>query len=130
MWTKDSYWGKKSCHPLITAFDNSQVSISTVTYCCHIDSNYLPDPETFRPERWLGSDASHLENKLVTFSCGPRSCIAINLAYAELCFNFAYAFRNFDMKLYKTTKETMEWKDNFVVTTKGHLRVTLTKVDR
>jgi cytochrome P450 len=94
-----------------------------------MDPVHFPDPETFRPERWLGSDASQLENKLVTFSRGPRSCIGINLAYAELYLNFAYVFRKFDMKLYRTTKETMEWKDNFVVTTKGHLKVTLIKID-
>lgn len=66
---------------------------------------------------------------MITFSRGPRSCIGLNLAYAELYLTFAYMFRNFDMKPYKTTNESMEWKDCFVVMTKEHLRVMLTKVD-
>ena len=53
--------------------------------------------------------------------------MGINLAYAELYLVFAYMFRKFDMSLHETSAETMEWKDNFVVTTKDHLRVTLEK---
>ena len=95
-----------------------------------MDPTHFPHPETFRPERWLGPESVQLENKLITFSRGPRSCIGINLAYAELYLNFAYIFRKFDMQLYQTNKESMEWKDSFVVTTKGHLRVTLKEITK
>ncbi|KIW37891.1 uncharacterized protein PV06_09873 [Exophiala oligosperma] len=98
-------------------------------YCYHFDPEVFPNPESFLPERWLGPDANQLETKMIAFSRGPRSCVGINLAYAELYLTFAYVFSRFDMKLYKTTKEDMDWKDNFVVTTKGHLRVMLKKVD-
>lgn len=60
---------------------------------------------------------------MIAFSRGPRSCIGINLAYAELFLNFGYVFRKFDMLPYETTAKSMEWKDNFVVTTNEHLRV-------
>ncbi|KAL6251945.1 hypothetical protein RBB50_002155 [Rhinocladiella similis] len=98
-------------------------------YCYHFDSEVFPSPESFLPERWLGPDANQLESKMIAFSRGPRSCIGINLAYAELYLSFAYVFSRFDMKPYKTAEEDMEWKDNFVVTTKGHLRVLLKRVD-
>jgi cytochrome P450 len=94
-----------------------------------MDPAHFPEPETFQPERWLGPDASQLEKRLVAFSHGSRSCIGMNLAYEELYLNFSYVFRKFDMKPYKTTKASMDWKDNFVPTTTEHLRVTLTKVD-
>jgi cytochrome P450 len=106
-----------------------QTSVTSVTYCYHFDPVYFPEPETFRPERWLGPDAAQLEARMIAFSRGPRSCIGINLAHAELYLNFGYVFRKFDMRPYKTTAADMEWKDNFVVTTKGHLKVTLSKVD-
>jgi cytochrome P450 len=92
-----------------------------------MDPEYFPDPELFRPERWLGPDATQLEGRLITFSRGPRSCIGINLAHTELYLGFAYVFRKFDLALHETTAADMEWKDNFVVTTKGHLKVTTSR---
>ncbi|KAJ5947552.1 hypothetical protein N7466_000567 [Penicillium verhagenii] len=43
-------------------------------------------PESFVPERWLGdSRFANDELKIVTpFSIGPRNCIGMNLAYAEM----------------------------------------------
>ncbi|OAP57865.1 hypothetical protein AYL99_08603 [Fonsecaea erecta] len=102
--------------------------VTSVCYCYHFDPTHFPAPNEFRPERWLGPDSAQLETRLIAFSRGPRSCIGINLAYAELYLNLAYVFRKFDLAAFETTARDMEWKDNFVVMTKGHLRVTLTKV--
>ncbi|EXJ65821.1 uncharacterized protein A1O5_11062 [Cladophialophora psammophila CBS 110553] len=101
------------------------VGITSVCYCYHYDPAHFPSPNEFRPDRWLGPDSQQLENRLIAFSRGPRSCIGINLAYAELYLNLGYVFRKFDLEPFETTAWDMEWKDNFVVTTKGHLRVTL-----
>ena len=45
------------------------------------DSNIFPDPEAFRPQRWLtiAEDGSlsvnnHLDRYLVSFGKGPRMC--------------------------------------------------------
>jgi cytochrome P450 len=65
----------------------------------------------------------------MAFSKGPRSCIGINLAYAELYLNLGYMVRRFDLEPFETTDRDMEWKDNFVVTTKGHLRVKVRRVE-
>ncbi|KIX99180.1 uncharacterized protein Z520_04756 [Fonsecaea multimorphosa CBS 102226] len=104
------------------------VGITSVCYCYHYDPAYFPSPDEFRPERWLmGPESQQLESRLIAFSRGPRSCIGINLAYAELYLTLGYVFRKFDVEAYATTHEDMEWKDNFVVTTKGHLRVKVTR---
>lgn len=63
----------------------------------HFNPELFPSPQEFRPERWL--DNPGLDNWLVSFSRGPRSCLGINLAWMELRLSFAYVFRRFDMEL-------------------------------
>ncbi|OAL36555.1 hypothetical protein AYO20_04171 [Fonsecaea nubica] len=104
------------------------VGVTSVSYCYHYDPVYFPAPNEFRPERWLSPDGQQLETRLIAFSRGPRSCIGINLAYAELYLVLGYVFRKFDLEAFETTQQDMEWKDTFVVMTKGHLRVKLRRV--
>jgi cytochrome P450 len=58
----------------------------------------FPDSNSFHPDRWLGEDAKHLDKYLVTFSKGSRSCLGINLAWAELYLCTAGIFRHFGSK--------------------------------
>lgn len=46
-----------------------------------------------------------------------------SLAYAELYLTLAHLFRRFDLELYQTTPEDMEWKDVTVPRMKGHLKL-------
>ena len=41
----------------------------------------FPDPDQFKPERWLQPDSVKLEKYLVVFSKGPRSCLGIKLVF-------------------------------------------------
>ncbi|KXJ87359.1 benzoate 4-monooxygenase cytochrome P450 [Microdochium bolleyi] len=53
----------------------------------HADPGLFPDPDEFRPERWLLEDGSpnyKLHKYLLAFSRGSRSCIGENLAYCEI----------------------------------------------
>ncbi|EOD46532.1 putative cytochrome p450 protein [Neofusicoccum parvum UCRNP2] len=69
-------------------------------YSVHYDESvWGTDARQFMPERWMGDDAKHLENYLVTFSKGNRACIGINLAQAEIYTVLAHLFRKFDMEL-------------------------------
>jgi len=65
----------------------------------HHDPAIFPDPEAFKPERWLvgPSEAAELDKYLTPFSRGPRSCPAPNLAYAELYLAYASVFRKIDL---------------------------------
>ncbi|KAH9960412.1 cytochrome P450 [Russula dissimulans] len=56
-------------------------------------------PHEFLPDRWLQPGSKSLENWIVVFSKGPRSCIGINLAYCEIYLTLAYLFRRFDLRL-------------------------------
>ena len=97
----------------------------SAAYCYHFDPTYFPEPEQFRPDRWLSVDAPQLESRLVTFSRGPRSCLGINLAHAELYLTLEDMASRYNIELCGTTEKDMQWKDNFVLTINGHLKVRL-----
>jgi cytochrome P450 len=49
----------------------------------HLDPLVFPDPDAFRPERWLDA-TEEMNRNWFAFGKGSRSCIAQNLAQAEL----------------------------------------------
>jgi cytochrome P450 len=57
------------------------------------------DARTFNPDRWLGEESKLLDQYMVSFSKGSRSCIGQNLAYAEATLVLAYLLRTYDVKL-------------------------------
>ncbi|KAF3396638.1 Trichodiene oxygenase [Talaromyces pinophilus] len=62
----------------------------------HFNEDKFPEPHVFKPERWLGPDAARLQRYLISFSRGPRGCLGINLARAELFIILATVFRQFE----------------------------------
>jgi cytochrome P450 len=79
--------GKKWVIPLGTAIAMSNPII-------HFNPELFPEPNKFDPERWIKSPG--LEKYLWSFSKGPRQCLGINLAYAEIFLCIAMLFRRFD----------------------------------
>ncbi|KAF8538331.1 cytochrome P450 [Trichophaea hybrida] len=75
----------------------------------HHDPRIFEHPEMFKPERWIGNPG--LDKWLLSFSKGDRNCIGMHLAYAEINFVLANLFTRFDLQLWNTTKEDMQWKD-------------------
>lgn len=53
-------------------------------YLLHHDPANFPDPDRFRPERWLpGRDTSEPRQALIPFSAGSRKCLGDAFAMAE-----------------------------------------------
>ncbi|OQE11805.1 hypothetical protein PENVUL_c002G00935 [Penicillium vulpinum] len=52
-------------------------AVSLSQYVYNTDGSVFPEPNTFRPERWLGDDFKHLDRHLVSFSRGSRGCLGI-----------------------------------------------------
>ncbi|TDZ36157.1 Trichothecene C-15 hydroxylase [Colletotrichum trifolii] len=76
----------------------------------HNPSKFL-DPDSFIPERWLdderfANDAKHLHQP---FSYGPRNCLGMNLAYAEMRLILARIIWNFDIEV---APESTHWTKN------------------
>ncbi|KAI0911296.1 cytochrome P450 [Ustulina deusta] len=61
----------------------------------HRHPSVFPQPDRFDPNRWL--ENPRLDNYLVTFSKGARSCLGINLAYAEIYMALAGVFGQFPL---------------------------------
>lgn len=73
----------------------------------------FPDPDTFKPDRWLVSDldagSERLEQYILAFGKGTRSCVGINLAHAEMYTILATIFRKFPhIKLHNTMPRDVE----------------------
>ncbi|KAF2651874.1 cytochrome P450 monooxygenase-like protein [Lophiostoma macrostomum CBS 122681] len=91
----------------------------------HYNKNIFPEPDIFKPERWLNNPS--LDNYLVAFSRGPRMCLGINLAWCELRLGFAHVYRKFDMTLHDPVPDSLPFKSTFLPWYYGtHLQV-LTK---
>ena len=70
------------------------------------------DARAFNPDRWLGEKAKSLDQHMVSFSKGLRSCIGQNLAYAEATLVMAYLLRTYDVKI-REDSVRLEGLDNF-----------------
>ncbi|ORY63203.1 cytochrome P450 [Pseudomassariella vexata] len=78
--------------------------VSMSGYFVHMDPHIFPEPESFKPERWIeaAKNGEHLNKFIVSFSRGSRICLGMNLAYAELFMTLASMIRRFDIELYET----------------------------
>ncbi|OJJ05850.1 hypothetical protein ASPVEDRAFT_137854 [Aspergillus versicolor CBS 583.65] len=89
----------------------------------HDNPDLFDSPEKFKPERWLGEKGKALDRWMVAFSKGSRQCVGSPLAYQELSLTIAHLFSRFDMELFDTNEESMEWVDNVVAINKKPVEV-------
>jgi cytochrome P450 len=62
----------------------AKTTIYFAPWVLHRDARYFPDPERFRPERWLdGSTAKLTKYAYIPFGGGPRICIGERFAMME-----------------------------------------------
>lgn len=83
----------------------------------HWNADVFPEPHEFRPERWLEGktpSGESLDNWLVPFSKGPRSCVGINLGYCEIYMTFANLFRRYDLSLDGVKPSDWKWRDCYL----------------
>ncbi|RAL03205.1 cytochrome P450 [Aspergillus ibericus CBS 121593] len=93
--------------------------ISMDNYSVSHDEEIFPDSFTFKPDRWLNDplapDGRKLTRYLVSFGRGTRSCLGINLAYAEMYISLANVYRNFEFELFETGRESVDcYRDMFL----------------
>lgn len=70
--------------PIMGEYIPGDTSVSISAYVAHRDEKIFPDPESYRPERWLGdAGAKELQAAFISFSAGARGCIGRNISYLE-----------------------------------------------
>lgn len=83
--------------------------MSTSQFDINNDEKLFPDPQAFRPERWIDLDErKRLSKYLLPFGRGTRPCLGMDIAYAEIYLTFARLFSpncGFRMELYDTNFE-------------------------
>lgn len=94
-------------------------AISASTLLVHTDESLFPDPWNFNPERWTEEAnepviLARRRRANLSFMRGPRTCIGLHLANAELAVAVA-AMAQWDMKLYETTEEDVAFKHDYHV---------------
>jgi len=90
---------------------NTSVSISA--FVAHRDSNVFPDPESYKPERWLGEAGKELGQYFIAFSAGARGCIGRNISYLEQTVVLTSMLHRYDFTLVDPTfePERHEWNN-------------------
>lgn len=90
-------------------------SVSMATLCIHTNENIFPDPWKFYPDRWLGAPGKALQKYQYGFGKGARRCLGMELANAEVFLTLAAVLRGYDMALFETAEEDVEFRHDFQV---------------
>nr|AGG35986.1 cytochrome P450 monooxygenase [Panonychus citri] len=92
--------------------------ITIPVHAMHHDPAYFPDPEQFKPERWLPENRDSINlSAYLPFAYGPRSCIGIRFAYMEIKFCLIKLLRSFRFVQSHQTKDQLDYYRGQLVTT-------------
>ncbi|KAE8149085.1 cytochrome protein [Aspergillus avenaceus] len=80
-------------------FVAGETSVGISAYVVHRNKEIFPEPESFKPERWLGDAGKNLQPYFVAFSAGARGCIGRNISYLEQTVLLASLVRRFEFSL-------------------------------
>lgn len=75
------------------------VTVSVSAFVVHRNPEIFPEPEQYRPERWLGEAGKELGPYFVAFSAGARGCIGRNISYLEQTVALATLIHRYDIEL-------------------------------
>lgn len=75
-------------------------SVSMTIYGAHHDGTIYPDPDAFKPERWIDpAERKRMEPYFIPFSAGARGCIGRNISYLEQIVILATVVHRYDFAL-------------------------------
>ena len=77
-------------------------------YLLHRDARFFPEPEVFRPERFVGGNKTHFA--YFPFGLGPRRCIGEGFALMEGAIVLGTILRDWEVELLHETKLVLDPK--------------------
>ncbi|CAK3813005.1 Cytochrome P450 [Lecanosticta acicola] len=92
----------------------------------HRNPDIFPGPLEYIPERWLDNPVSPsghpLSKYMVVFSRGPRMCLGMHLAQAELFIGIATIFRRLDVGLLETERDVVDMAADYFAPVPGNAK--------
>ena len=106
-----------------------QVQVAIPTWTMHRNPEVYPEPQTFKPERWMvDSDVElqKLRSSYYPFSMGTRGCIGKNMAYHTIYLTSARLVYQFEIEARDELPLEFHVKDHFAAGSKDgpYLRFT------
>ncbi|KAJ0317605.1 hypothetical protein Brms1b_004804 [Colletotrichum noveboracense] len=96
---------------------------SSASFYCN-DATVFPEPEEFKPERWIDAGNAHdMQRNLVVFSHGSRACIGQNFAQIELKIALSQIVMNLNPG--RTVDQGLEFHAHSITSPDGLARVVL-----
>ncbi|KAK4025887.1 hypothetical protein OUZ56_014926 [Daphnia magna] len=92
------------------------LSVALLIYGMHRNPNVYPDPDVFKPERFLPEQsASRHPYAFIPFSAGPRNCIGQKYALFELKVVLSWVLRKFEFSLVDPTSPPVSASSEIVL---------------
>ncbi|POR32529.1 Uncharacterized protein TPAR_07290 [Tolypocladium paradoxum] len=73
--------------------------VAVPAYTAHRNPRFFPDPESYRPDRWLKDGSGEAQASFIPFSAGARGCIGRNITYIEQTVLLTTLLRRYDFSL-------------------------------
>lgn len=88
--------------------------VGVPAYIAHRDPLVFPEPEVYRPERWLENEekAKEMRNYFIPFSTGARGCIGRNISYLEQHVLIATLVHRYNFSL-PSKDWSLDWEEAF-----------------
>ncbi len=101
--------------------------IRVTPWVLHRDARWFPDPDAFRPERWLPGAEPPPRGAYMPFGLGPRVCLGQHFAMLELQLSAALVLQRFRLEPLDRRKGNLERAPKLSVTLRPaqslHLRL-------
>nr|QZP43573.1 cytochrome P450 monooxygenase CYP354A29 [Ephestia elutella] len=105
-------------------------AVAIPIYGVHMDPDYYPEPEQFRPERFIGDAKKERPSHLfLAFGAGPRNCIGLRFAMFSAKLAMVTLLKNFKFTVCSKTNDPVKIdKRAFLLKADGGLWVRLEKI--
>ena len=102
---------RRAAKDIVLATEDGRISINVKKndvirvpmYYIHHSERFYKDPESFKPERFIGTP-EHDKYAFMPFGIGPRQCLATVLALLEIKLAMIHIIRNYKMTKAPNTK--------------------------